>query len=419
MKRLLPGIAIVLLFSPIAEGRQQIAIEMAKIPGGTVQIGSRSGREDERPLHTVTISAFYLGRTPVTTGQFRTFVDETGYRTEAERGDGCVVFTGQGWDKTRGVSWRNPGFIQNDDHPVTCVSWNDAQEFIEWLNERTGKRYRLPTETEWEYAVGRGSDGDVDEVAWTERNSGKSTHPVGLRKPNDFGLFDMIGNVWEWCEDWYGPYPAALQIDPSGPRNGSFRVNRGGAWYGANWECRTRRGKNTPDDRGNGLGFRLALPLIAAEPAKKAPSRDELESTARRMMSSAANCALITLDAHGAPRARTMDPFEPDENFVVWLGTNRKTRKVDEIRRDPRVVLYYFDPESTGYVTLAGIATIVDDKQELAKRWKPEWEAFYPDREATYVLIKVVPEKIELISVRDGIDGDPVTWMPAAIDLDE
>ena len=157
MKKLSLGLAILAVYVSLLASPEKFAIEMVKIPGGSFQMGSLSGKDDEKPLHRVSISAFSLGKTAVTVGQFRAFVNESGYRTEAERGDGSVVFTGRTWEKRREANWRQPGFSQNDSHPVTCVSWNDCREFIRWLNGKTGRRYRLPTEAEWEYAARGGA----------------------------------------------------------------------------------------------------------------------------------------------------------------------------------------------------------------------------------------------------------------------
>jgi len=253
--------AVLALVGAPAGRPQQSGIEMVNVPGGAFEMGSAAGRDDERPVHSVRIGDFSLSSKEVTVGQFRAFVDASGYRTEAERSGGCLVFTGRGWETRRDADWRNPGFRQGNDHPVTCVSWNDSQAFIRWLNARTGQHYRLPTEAEWEYAARGGQsgycDGDLDSAAWYEGNSGGSTQPVGRKRPNAYGLYDMIGNVWEWCSDWCGGYSSLPQTDPTGSGDGSMRVNRGGAWYGAARGC-WRRGRNTPDDRGNGLGFRLA-----------------------------------------------------------------------------------------------------------------------------------------------------------------
>jgi general stress protein 26 len=143
--------------------------------------------------------------------------------------------------------------------------------------------------------------------------------------------------------------------------------------------------------------------------------RESLIATAREIMKTARYCALITLDSTGRPHARTMDPFPPDEQMIVWLGTNSKSRKVAEIRRNHRITLYYFDRENQAYVTISGLARIVSDPREKSKHWKDEWKNFYPDRDRTYLLIAVIPEKLEVISEKQGIIGNSVTWTPPAI----
>lgn len=156
----------------------------------------------------------------------------------------------------------------------------------------------------------------------------------------------------------------------------------------------------------------LAPPLVRSQETKKPLSQAELIAAAREIMTTARYCALITLDSSGRPQARTLDPFPPDENMIVWLGTNARSRKVAEIRRRPRVTLYYFDRESQAYVTIQGIARLVNDPKEKAKRWKEEWKDFYPDRAKDYLLIAVIPEKLEVVNVKKGILGDPQTWKP-------
>lgn len=163
----------------------------------------------------------------------------------------------------------------------------------------------------------------------------------------------------------------------------------------------------------------LCLAVLAPDirgQVKQAPrlDRQSLIATAREIMKTARYCALITLDSHGRPRARTMDPFVPDENMVVWLGTNAKSRKVAEIRRNQRVTLYYFVAADQAYVTISGRARIVHDPGEKVKHWKDEWKDFYPEREKSYLLITVIPEKLEVISVKEGINGDALTWTPPA-----
>lgn len=142
-----------------------------------------------------------------------------------------------------------------------------------------------------------------------------------------------------------------------------------------------------------------------------------LLAAAREIIAAAGYCALVTVDATGRPQARAMEPFAPDDDFVVWMATNPATRKVGEIRADPRVTLYYFDPAGPSYVTLLGRARLIDDPQEKAKRWREGWEAFYPNREEGYLLVEVTPERIEVVSVPHGIVGDEATWRPPAVEL--
>jgi general stress protein 26 len=163
----------------------------------------------------------------------------------------------------------------------------------------------------------------------------------------------------------------------------------------------------------------LAVALLAATAGAQQPPggafpRDTLLAAARDVMAAARYTALITLDATGHPQARAIDPFAPDDAFVVRIGTNRRTRKVAEIRRDPRVTLYYFDELTAAYVTIRGTARIVDDSAETARHWKPEWDAFYPDRR-DYMLIAVAPHRLEVVSEARGIVGDPATWAPPAV----
>jgi formylglycine-generating enzyme required for sulfatase activity len=176
-------------------------------------MGSTTGSSDEKPLHSVTISkGFYMGKFEVTQKEW-------------------VAIMGS-----------NPSYFEGDNRPVERVSWNDVQEFIKKLNAKEGgDKYRLPTEAEWEYACRAGSNGkwhfgdnenQLGDYAWYTANSGNETKPVGQKKPNAFGLHDMHGNVWEWCQDWYGKdyYGNSPKTDPTGPSSGSYRVYRGGSW---------------------------------------------------------------------------------------------------------------------------------------------------------------------------------------------
>ncbi len=207
------------------------------IPAGTFTMGSpkfEEGRYGSEPQHQVTISKpFYMQTTPVTQGQWKAIMGS------------------------------NPSNFEGDDLPVEQASWNDVQEFIKKLNkqEETDK-YRLPTEAEWEYAARAGTTDaryrDLDEIAWYDENSDKITHPVGQKRPNAWGLYDMLGNVFEWVDDWYEDYPTGPVTDPKGPSTGSFLVNRGGSWDSDARCCRAAYRGLTPVDRDRDLGFRIA-----------------------------------------------------------------------------------------------------------------------------------------------------------------
>ncbi len=168
------------------------------------------------------------------------------------------------------------------------------------------------------------------------------------------------------------------------------------------------------------LALALLLCMAALTPdvlgqQQRRLSKDEMIVAAREIMATARYCALITRDSKGRAHARTMDPFPPDENLVVWFGTNSKSRKVAEIRRHSRVTLYYFDRESPAYVTISGVARIVNDPAEKARHWKDEWKAFYPDREKGYLLIAVTPRELEVVNEKKGIVGDANFWTPPTI----
>ncbi len=144
----------------------------------------------------------------------------------------------------------------------------------------------------------------------------------------------------------------------------------------------------------------------------------ELSNAAKEIMIAAGTCALITLDEAGRPRARAMDPFIPENDLTVWFGTNSRSRKVDQIKLDPRVTLYYLDSDASGYVMIHGTAQLVNDQKEKEKRWKDEWEAFYTDLEEAYLLIKVSPIWVEVSSTTRGIFGNDSTWQPPVVVFD-
>lgn len=172
------------------------------------------------------------------------------------------------------------------------------------------------------------------------------------------------------------------------------------------------------------LALSMLMPLSSArgqaaeeieKPGGVEMPRDTLLAAARDMMAKAHYCALITLDASGHPRARTMDAFPPEENMVVWMGTSRVTRKVEEIRNDPRVTLYFAHPDNVGYVTLYGTAKLVDTPEEKDKRWSEEYASYFPEGKASYILIAVTPERMEIVDYSRGITGDPKTWKPQTV----
>ncbi len=241
---------------------------------------------DAQPQRKVRISrAFAMGAFEVSRGQFRLFVDETGYKTDAEKHGQAWILKDRRWGPGLGASWRSPGFDQEDDHPVVGVSWNDAKAFCAWLSKREGLNYRLPTEAEWEYAARGGEEGGLwfwgnvevaaqgkinaagqDEgVVWDWVFDGLKdgytyTAPCGTYAPNGYGLFDMIGNVCEWVEDRYDAkaYAGGDAVDPKGPEKGATRCLRGGGWCGYPAVTRSAfRDANSPETANVANGFRV------------------------------------------------------------------------------------------------------------------------------------------------------------------
>jgi formylglycine-generating enzyme required for sulfatase activity len=226
---------------------------MVLVPAGKFMMGDK----DNGPVHEVTISRpFYLGKYQVTQAQWKAVMND-GVAPSGEAKSGLWArLTGKAEEQ---VKDNNPSWFKGDDLPVERVSWEEVQKFCRKL----GLEYRLPTEAEWEYACRAGTTGDyagnLDEMAWYDKNSDAKTHPVGQKKPNGWGLYDMHGNVWEWCQDWYGAYPSSAVTNSSGPATGSFRVGRGGSWFYLAASARSAfRDYNAPGYRYNYLGFRLA-----------------------------------------------------------------------------------------------------------------------------------------------------------------
>jgi formylglycine-generating enzyme required for sulfatase activity len=264
-----PVPAAVITKSPFSD--PTIGMEFVPVKGGCFQMGDTfgDGDADEKPLHEACVSDFAMGKYEVTVTQFRRFVKATGYKTEAEKGGSCRVWSGRAWENKSGLSWQNPGYSLEESHPVTCVSWNDATSFATWLSGTGGTRYRLPTEAEWEYAARSGGKSekysggnDVNAVAWYDKNSGRKTHPVGQKLGNGLGIFDMSGNVWEWTGDWFAGYSSDRQQNPTGASTGANRVFRGGGWGTIARHVRaSNRGGNAPGGCAYSLGFRLVSPV--------------------------------------------------------------------------------------------------------------------------------------------------------------
>ncbi len=220
-----------------------VSFKMIRVEGGTFTMGATSEQgsdayDDEKPAHQVTVSTFSIGETEVTQ---------------------------ELWQAVMGS---NPSRFSGPRRPVEKVSWEDCQNFIRELNSLTGRRFRLPTEAEWEYAArgGKKANGHkyagssaIDNVAWYDSNSGSQTHDVATKRANELGLYDMSGNVWEWCQDWYGSYSSNSQTNPAGASSGSYRLFRGGSWYDNASYCRVSfRNYYTPSFRYYDLGLRLA-----------------------------------------------------------------------------------------------------------------------------------------------------------------
>ena len=261
-----------------------VTMELVLIPAGKFMMGSpedeKDREDDEGPQHEVTISKpFYIGIHHVTRRQFAAFVDDKGYKTDAEKDGWSYAWDGSELREVNGASWKEPHFAQTDEHPVVCVSHNDAVAFCEWLSKKSGKRIKLPTEAQWEYSYRAGTTtayqwGDDPDggkawcnAAWDDGDG--FTSPVGKFK-NSFGLNDMPGNAGEWCLDWYDEdyYSTTYNVDPQRFGSGTLRVLRGGSWDSISQFGRSAcRNYSSPDLRYSDVGFRVSVDITV--PAKQ------------------------------------------------------------------------------------------------------------------------------------------------------
>ena len=269
-----------------------LKMSFVKIPVGEFKQGSPAsepGRFTNETQHTVKITgSFWLAKTHVTVGQFAAFAKDSGHQTLAEKqgwANGSWNIGENKWNKLAGGSWKNPGFEQTADHPVVCVTWQDANAFCDWLSVRENRKYRLPTEAEWEYCsrggqatafpwgndpdAGRGRANGCDQVAsnlftlfpaFTWNDGYVYTSPVMTFRTNAWGLHDMVGNALQWCGDRYGAYPGGPVENPHGAVEGKERVLRGGSFvYGPRQSRCAFRGRNSPEFQNFYVGFRVLM----------------------------------------------------------------------------------------------------------------------------------------------------------------
>ena len=248
--------------------------EMVWLPAGTFYMGAKHGdsdaEKDEYPRHVIDIAqSFAVAKYETTVAEFRAFVLATQYVTEPEKTGGCHAYI-KWWSTHAGTSWRAPGYEQQDNFPVVCISWNDAVAYTKWLSDQTGKNYRLPTEAEWEYAIRGGTQtrfwwGDVGDCKKARCNGFKAewlekkTVVVGGYEANPFGLYDIAGNVWEWtASEYVTPYDGSeLRQSNKSPQEG-FRIMRGGSWYFGHIDSRSsNRGRRPPTEGWSTVGIRV------------------------------------------------------------------------------------------------------------------------------------------------------------------
>ena len=252
--------------------------EFVFVEGGTFTMGcteeqSNDCYNDEKPAHEETVKDFYIGKYEVTVEQFAKFIEETNYKTDAEKSDSSLICADGVKSYKKGVNWRfnSAGQLypkQEYNHPVAHVSWNDAKEYCKWFSEKCGEEVRLPSETEWEYAARGGNlsrgtkysgSNVINEVAWYDANSDFSTQAVGQKKANELGIFDMSGNVYEWCSTWYSNFGSEASDVNDEIENKYIVVRGGSSFLNEKFSRVSYRYSRTPSTCGGPYGFRLAM----------------------------------------------------------------------------------------------------------------------------------------------------------------
>lgn len=256
------------------QAKQKIdSLGMVFVEGGKFMMGCDTCQKDEKPAHEITLNGFYMDKTEVTVGQFRKFVAATNYETDSENEGSSSVLSGGDWERVLGVNWRHDveGELrpeEENNHPVVHISWFDARAYAKWAGKR------LATEAEWEYAARGGQKSKhysfsgsnvASEVAWYASNTKPRTHAVAQKKPNELGIYDMSGNVYEWCNDWFEKkyYAKSPSANPSGPQTGSIVALRGGGWnYDEDGLRNTNRINAYPLHWYGGIGFRCVTDIV-------------------------------------------------------------------------------------------------------------------------------------------------------------
>lgn len=260
---------------------------MVLVEGGSFIMGNNKGYLDQQPEHKVTVGNFYIGKFEVTFQDFKKFVDATGYITDAEKNDSTRLRAGLPPRGLYNGSWKltmnnTPIPLSDSLKPVTNVSWYDAAAYLNWLSKETGKKFRLPTEAEWLFAAKGGikskgykfpGSNNLNEVAWYVENSDKRAHNIGEKLPNELDLYDMAGNVREWCSDWYGEayFKVSPELNPPGPEKGKVKILRGGYWGSPKGMLRNN---DFPYNNSLGIGFRPAITDETVVVAKVEPKKE-------------------------------------------------------------------------------------------------------------------------------------------------